>query len=519
MSLMLKELSLSICVLLTFDVHAAGVAGGIGPSGIAAEATSAARPKTAATKTVTSFTQALRCMDEVFLAHGKQGIVITSAGVPDETGKVRAGTKEMLITAIATMTQNSNAFEFIDFHGGGDDLGRLFEARTDASRKLPDYYIRGAITQMDDSVVRTSKGAGISAASDSNSDALLDPLGLALGMSKDKAFDLLSMDMSIGDATTRMILPVTATSNSMVVIKAGKSGDGGSVLGKLGLTFSLDSSSSEGTGAATRALLELNLIETLGKFTQVPYWRCLDANITNPVIREQARETYDRLQDKDRILFIQRKLGGSMNRYKGPVDGVANDELKQAVGEYQAAAGLVANSQINFDLYASLLDDIQNSLAALPSGQAALPPEAPSHAAGAFHVNLGSEKGGHPVYRVGEFLNMHLSLSSDGTAYCYYEDAEHNTARIFPNQFQPDPTLKGSSSVRLANAGFKIRFDLPGREKVACIGADRELVIPQTLVGVEDLTALPVNSIDDIIDQFRRINPTAAVSQIDISVD
>jgi len=327
------------------------------------------------------------------------------------------------------------------------------------------------------------------------------------------------MDMSIGDAATRKILPVTATSNSMVVIKAGKSGDGGSVLGKLGLTFSLDSSTSEGTGAATRALLELNLIETLGKFTQVPYWRCLDANITNPLIRDQARESYDRLQDTDRILFIQRKLGGSMNRYKGPVDGVANDELKQAVGEYQAAAGLVANSQINFDLYASLLDDIQNSLATLPPAHSAMPPEASAHAAGPFHVDLDSEKGGHPAYHVGEFLNMNLSLSSDGTAYCYYEDSAHNTARIFPNQFQSNPTLKGSSGVRLASEGFKIRFDQPGRERVACIGADRELVILQALVGVQDLTALPVNSIDDVIHQFRQINPAAVVSQIDISVD
>ena len=73
----------------------------LGPSGPAAEATSAAGPKVPATKTITSFTQALRCMDQLFLAHGKQGIVITSAGVPDETGKVRTGTKEMVITAVA----------------------------------------------------------------------------------------------------------------------------------------------------------------------------------------------------------------------------------------------------------------------------------------------------------------------------------------------------------------------------------------------------------------------------------
>ncbi|MDK9702020.1 MAG: DUF4384 domain-containing protein [Sulfuritalea sp.] len=469
-------------------------------------------------------------MDQLFLAHGKQGIVITSAGVPDETGKVRTGTKEMVITAIAKMTLQSNAFEFIDFHGGGDDLARLFEARGDAGRKIPDYYIRGSITQMDDNSVRTSKGAGISL-------PFLD-----LGYSKDESYDLISMDMSVGEAATRKILPITSTSNTMVMVKGGKSGEAGGKLGKLGLSFNLDLSRSEGLGATTRTLLELSLIETLGKFTQVPYWRCLDTDITNPLIRDQAQESYDMLNDKERITFIQRKLGGSMNRYKGPVDGVMNAALKQAVGEYQAAVGLVANGQVNFDLYASLLDDVQNSLAALPAVKTApvpgvssavspppaaapapaaaayVPPGASAPAASAFRVHLDSEKGARPTYRIGDFLNMNLSLSSDGTAYCYYEDNARNTARIFPNQFQSNPTLRGNSSVRLPSGGFKIRFDQAGRERVACIGADRELVVPKALVGVRDLTPLPVKSIDEIVNQFRQINPAAVVSQIDITV-
>jgi hypothetical protein len=325
----------------------------------------------------------------------------------------------------------------------------------------------------------------------------------------------------------------------MVMVKGGKSGEAGGKLGKIGLSFNLDLSRSEGLGATTRTLLELSLIETLGKFTQVPYWRCLDTDITNPLIRDQARESYDMLQDKERITFVQRKLGGSMNRYKGPVDGVINADLKQAVGEYQAAVGLVANGQIDFDLYASLLDDMQNSLAALPAVKPAsvpgvsaaigappaaaapayVPPGASVPTANAFRINLDSEKGGRPTYRVGEFLSMNLSLSSDGTAYCYYEDNARNTARIFPNQFQSNPTLRGNSSVRLPSGGFKIRFDQAGRERVACIGADRELVVPKALQGVRDLTPLPVKSVDEVVNQFRQVNPSAVVSQIDITVN
>jgi hypothetical protein len=330
-----------------------------------------AAPKIPASKTVTNFSQALRCMDEVFLAYGKDGFVITSSGMPDETGKVRTGTKEMLITAIAAMTLKSHAFEFIDFHGGGDDLARMFEARGEKSLKIPDFYIRGSITQMDDNVIRTSREGGLSSSNDAKKE-LLDPVSVVASGSKNQAFDLLSMDMSVAASATRRIIPVTATTNTMMLAKSGKSGDSGGKVGKVGLNFLLDRSASEGIGSATRALLELSLIETLGKFTQVPYWRCLDYDVTHPMIREQARELYDSLNDNERTLFVQRKLGGSLNRYQGPMDGLFSPELKQAIAEYQTSFSLIADGKINFDLYASLLDDLQNHLAVIPKNHSSI---------------------------------------------------------------------------------------------------------------------------------------------------
>lgn len=491
----------------------------------AASAANANRTKTPAIKTITNFSQALRCMDELFMGYGKQGIVITSAGMPDETGKVNMGTKEMLINAVAKMTLKSNAFEFIDFHSKNDDLAALFAATGDSDRKRPDYYIRGSITQLDDNAVRTNKGAGFSL-------PFLD-----FGVSKDDSFDLISMDMSIGEAASRRILPNTSTSNTMIIKKTGRSGEGGGKLFKLGLSFNVDVSRSEGLGATTRALIELGLIETLGKFTQVPYWKCLDTDLTNPLIREQALETFETLKDKDRILFVQRKLGGSLNRYKGPMDGIMSDSLKAAIAEYQAHVGLIADGRLNFEVYASLLDDTQNMLAAIPrtpvEPPAYVPPPvatAPSAVSGAvvsssvqqtsvpFSVNLQTERGVKPTFKVGEFLNLSLSLNTSGTAYCYYEDVSKSTARIFPNQFRADSSLKAGGVMHLPGGGFKIKFDQPGRERVACIGADRELIIPSSLMGAKDLTPLKVKSVDDIIGMFKQNNPMAVSSVVDITV-
>lgn len=499
------------------------------PPDRAAGVQAASAPKTPAVKTITNFSQALRCMDDLFLGFDKRGIIITSTGIPDETGKVRTGTKEMLITAVSKMTLKSGAFEFIDLHSQGDDLGNLFAMKGGMPTKLPDFYIRGSITQMDDNAVRNTKGFGIAL-------PFLD-----LGFSKDDAFDLISMDMSVGDAASRRILPETSTSNTMIIAKGGRSGEAGGKVAKAGLSFSLDLSRSEGVGATTRTLIELGLIEALGKFTRVPYWKCLDIESTNPVMMDQAREGFDSLPMKERVLFVQRKLGGSMNRYKGPIDGVMSEQLKNVIAEYQKDVGLIADGRLNFDLYFSLLDDIQNQLAAMPLSPqrpaplpvmaAQQPPAAPAPVAAApmaqaqtqasvmpFQIRLESERGTRPTYRVGEFLNMNLSLTAPGAVYCYYEDVARNTARIFPNQFYSNSMLNAGNLMRLPSGGFKIKFDRPGRERVACIGDDREVVVPQSLSGTRDLARLPVRSLEDVINQFRKVNPTAIASVVEITV-
>ena len=418
----------------------------------------------------------------------------------------------------------SNAFEFIDLtagQSGEGDLAKLFELKGGENTKVPDYYIRGAVTQLDDNAVRESKGAGLAL-------PFLD-----IGFSKEQSFDLISMDMSVGDASTRRIIPETNTSNTMIITKGGRSGEAGGKISKMGLSFSKDLSRTEGVGAAYRTLIELGLIEALGKFTRVPYWKCLDIETTNPELLDQVREWYDVATDKERLVFIQQKLI-SMARFKGPVNGAMSEELKTAIAEYQAYVGLIADGRVNFDLYFSLKDDIQNQLATIPVTpvrptpiqSVALPvptvvtaPAQPQSAIMALQMNLTSDRGGNPSYKVGEFLNMTMSLNKQGFAYCFYEDTSKNTARIFPNRFHRDSMLNGNFQVPMPTGAVKIKFDRPGRERIACASSDRELLVPAGISDSPDLRPLAFRSVDEVMNQFKKMNPVMAVNVVDITVN
>lgn len=472
-------------------------------------ATVATAVKTPAAKTVTNFTPALRCMDDLLLAYGQRGILITTAGVPDSTGKVMAGTKEMLISAASRMSVKSKALAFIDYDTEKSDLLALFQdwGSVGAERKLPNYYIRGAITQLDENAIDAQQGAGIAL-------PFLD-----LGVSRDQVSSVVSIDMNVGEAATRMILPGVSASNSLVITRAGKGGDIGGKLGKVGFSFNMSLNKAEGLGSGVRALIELGMIELVGKLTGTPYWKCLEIDKTNPVMIEQAREWYDGMKPEERVKLVQRKLAG-MNLYQGPVNGLASRELTAAIGRYQAENGLIADGRINFDLYYALLDADQPLATDPQAATAPVAMAAPKPTQGGpVSVKLDTERGPRPTYKPKEFLQARVQMSNDGVLYCFYKDASGVIARIFPNRFHPDPFVRSGKTMSLPPEGspFKIRFDQPGLEQIVCFASERDLPLPPNL-KVADLTPLKVGSLDEIGVAFRKSNPNVAEAKLDVTV-
>ena len=78
-------------------------------------------------RNIGNFNEALRCMDGMFVAQGKRDVYITTAGIPDATGLISAGTKEMFITAVSRMSASSGAFRFVDYDPTQIDVQMLYE--------------------------------------------------------------------------------------------------------------------------------------------------------------------------------------------------------------------------------------------------------------------------------------------------------------------------------------------------------------------------------------------------------
>lgn len=475
-------------------------------------ATVVVQPRTPPVRNITSFSDALKCMDDLFVTHGKRNIMVTSAGIPDATGEISTGTREMLISAISRMSVKSNAFRYIDYDPKQEDVHQLHQLIDSSGLFVaPNYYIRGAISQLDQGVLDSNIGAGISFTS------------ADLSFSKTQVVSLVTLDMNVVDFVSRQILPGISANNSMAVVRSSKAGDVGGRIEKAGLFFNIALDKSEGVHQSVRTLVELGAIESMGKLTRVPYWQCLQLDSTNPVVMTEARDWYDTMSYKERVTFVQRALKGN-GYYDGPVDGDLNQATQNAIAVYQTERDLLPNGRVDFRLYLELLGNTTR-LAGIAPGTEGVERKPPASAPirQPVAVTVLSDRGQTPVYRPQETLSLAVETSRNAYLYCYYRDDNGAVARIFPNRFQPDPYVAGGKTIRIPSqtSPFQILFDRPGaREEVACLASDRELSLqlPDALKQ-EDLTPLPVGNMDDLIAVYKGLDRTGlAVSRLSIAV-
>ncbi len=471
------------------------------------------QPQARPVHNLTSFSRALDCMDQLFIDHGVNNVVITSQGVPDATGEIRSGTKEMMISAISRMSTRSGAFRFVDYDQRQLDINALHNlVGFTADFLIPNYYIRGAITQFDEQVVSAGKSGGVSFGQ------------FDAGASGNVTTSLVSIDLNIGDLITRQILSGTSANNTIAVSRERDSKDAnGSIdMIELGFSFNMNMNRSEGMHQSVRTLLELSLIESLGKLTQVPYWQCLGSGNTSTAMLAQARGWYDSMSVREQREFVQQALSGK-GLYSGPVDGASvSPELRAAIGAYQADRALLADGQINFQLYAALIDDdLQlGRRPAPPPRSIAHPEQAGSDPA--LTLALGHNRSDGSQYAVGEVLSITLRSNQDAFSYCYYQDSSRRVVRLFPNRFQPNALLTAEAPVTVpgVNARFEIVLEHPGaKEQILCVASRQELglALPERLKG-EDLVALPVDSLDAVESAFAQLDKTLVSQRVNIDV-
>ncbi len=488
-------------------------------------------PATAPTRSLSSFSDSLSCMDKMLRDYRVAPILLTSKNIPDVTGKVNVATKEMMITAFSMMSRTSGTFRFVDFEIDGlrqdtvQNLTTLLLNNGQMKIQRPQLYVSGALSYMDQNVSVNRMGGGISA---KNWD---------LGATRDLMSTAIGLELHLGDFSSRTLLTGVDSSNTIVLANTAVGVDAGGRIKKTGVQFNFGREVSQGTGPAVRTLVDLGLIELVGKWARVPYWQCLALDQTHPEYQSQMRDWWDGMGSEDRIRLFQNTLR-SAGYFKGAVDAKPSTQLRDAVMKFQADKNVVVSGNIGFETYERLaksyvhFDGAGNFVrvgwgapeqrtavakggTSSPISQQVIESFKPRDGKAAIDaVNdkppkitvLLSNRDGE--YRVGQNMSYAMYTDRQAYVYCYYQDVRGQVTQVYPNPLQRSQPMRGNANTQVPDMSnpqsFVIEFDTMGREEVACFATDQEVItkLPPALRGPALQPLMGVRSLDEMQKAF-----------------
>ncbi|HJS05542.1 MAG TPA: DUF4384 domain-containing protein [Variovorax sp.] len=464
-------------------------------------------------RSITGFSHALRCMDTLLLDYGVRDITMLTEEITDETKKLNAGTRDMLISSVSDMSRRSRAVRLVAF--GKDTanvISYLASAQSAAAyQAIPLYDIKGSVSQFDENLVKNQKDLGIGFAPFIN-----------LGAAKDAGSSMLALDLSVLTTSDMAVLAGVTSRNSVMILKQGSGIDGDAAYHKFGINYSMNLAKAEGQTQALRGLVELAAVELIGKLTKTPYWSCL--GVTDPKKNDETRlEMFDWYHAMastriELIAYFQNQLRRRAF-YDGPIDGEFNPAIDEAIANYRAALGLSREAVLNEEFfYAFLAADHtkikrpdQPARYVAPTSVAGAPASIPvaASAASAKPAAAAAAAAASPAaplklsvtaprqqtrFARGESISLSLAPSQDAHVYCYLQDEESKVIRFFPNRFARDSRIAADQPLTLPGAmRFQLTMNTKGvPETISCFATQRDVMasLPQALVGT-DFEPLP----------------------------
>lgn len=177
---------------------------------------------------------------------------------------------------------------------------------------MPDFLITGALTEFD----RAIAGAG-----------RVNSVGIEFGggngtvtlggdVKRTAIYSALALDLNLVSFSTQQMVPQIQASNVVKVLNF--SSEDNASLGFYGdaFGFKMEGKYLQGRHSAIRTLVDLSVLELVGKATNTPYWRCIPGGTPDPVVIANMRSAFNGLTPELKIGLIQVML----RKYGEPVE-------------------------------------------------------------------------------------------------------------------------------------------------------------------------------------------------------
>lgn len=465
------------------------------------------RPAVRPVRSMSSFSAALGCMDEMMREAEVPTTLITSTFMPDFTGRVPVAAKQMVVTALSQMSRRSNAFRYVDFEidiarqDTVQNLTTILLNNNQMELQRPALYVSGGISFVDQNVISTRYDMGVSGPR------------VEAGYNRNRGATIIGMEMHLGDFRTRTLIPGLDSANEVIVGNSGQGLDLAGRIGTYGVQFNVGRDLTQGTGAAMRTLIDLALIELAGKWTHLPYWRCLTLDNTHPEFQRQLREWFDEAEPARRARMVQHYLAsrGYLPAFDQPLPP-NSPVLREAIGRFQADTGSVVTGEIGFSLYERALRDfvsVDENGQLERVGWSELEQAPPQPVPLAIDMQIENMVKDRTAFAPGTSIFASVTVSRAAHLFCYINDANGNIVRLLPNMLQPESLVSANTAIRLPDwmvpySGYVLNAGQQGSEALMCVATTEDPMarLPAELNAPALTPVQGMASLDQVRQQF-----------------
>lgn len=272
---------------------------------------------------VTVYDNALQKLGMMLIAYNVKPIKLYCRPIVNATAsqKLPADVTQLTLSAFSKIGPKIQSIDF-DRTQLSVDLARNEQTM---DRVVPDLAVKGAITEYDKKVEkdREIEGDVLASVGGHEFDA-----GGSIDSSAESA--TIAMDYQLLEYKTQMSIPFVQAANRMNLSATTKAADFGLAVEGSGFGLNCKVKRSQGLHAGLRLLVELNVLELIGKYHNVPYWRCLPTGQVDE--RMVERFTQDLKRDPNALRTMKTFAyahGCSMDLTSS---GISSDELQQLRG-------------------------------------------------------------------------------------------------------------------------------------------------------------------------------------------
>ena len=317
---------------------------------------------------VTTYSDALSDLGLMTEIYATGLVKIQSEDIADNTGTAGAtgGEIQRNITEIMKSTLNSigGNITFIEYNPSYIQNQMVTGYSNFDQKIIPDVVITGGITEFDRGLETRGKGTDASAEyefANAGSSLPSNKVGFEYGDSSKGGKARITLDFNMKDFTTLAGISKMNTVNSMDVHKAVREQEIGITL--FGPTFGMKGSIKkvQGRHEAVRLLVQVSMIQMVGKYLVLPYWRLLgDDNVSDKIVMDKLARSFYQMPETDRIVNVQEWL--FISGYDVDITGMIDEKTAAALSRYNP--GFSGNA-LDMDTFIAVYTNIPLDHAAL----------------------------------------------------------------------------------------------------------------------------------------------------------